>query len=514
MKKLENIAFVAVLLMFMGKSCLFAQGVTDGFIHPEIKQVSFKADTFKITDFGALANTLEDCSEAINEAIHTCSKSGGGTVLIPAGLWHSGPVVMQNNVNLHIVKNATVVFSRNFDDYPIVKSSFEGWATYRCQSPISGKNLTNIAFTGKGIFDGSGEIWRPVKKEKMTAGEWSSLINSGGILDKQGRIWYPSEAALKGSELHFSGSAPKEEFLKIKDYLRPVMVSLIECNKVLMDGPTFQNSPAWCVHPLLCENITVKNVNVRNPWYAQNGDGIDLESCRNGIITDCTFDVGDDAICIKSGKDEEGRKRGVPCENIIVQNCVVYHGHGGFTIGSEMSGGVKNFLVQNCTFLGTDIGLRFKSNRGRGGVVENIFISNITMTEIPAGAISFNLFYGGASPLPDDNEILANDREKNKKAPVKADETTPSFKNIFMENIYCDGAGQAVIIEGLPEMFVDNLVLKNARIKAKKGISLLYAENMKFIDCSFETSDKTGLQQSRVKEISYINTTIDGKKVK
>src|SRR5690606_35184650 len=185
----------------------------------------------------------------------------------------------------------------------------------------------------------------------------------------------------------------------VKDFLRPVMVSLVGCNKVLLDGPTFQNSPAWNLHPLMCSNVILRNLTVRNPWYSQNGDGVDLESCKNVLIYNNTFDVGDDAICFKSGKNEDGRKRGMATENVIVKNNVVYHGHGGFVIGSEMSGGVKNVHVSNCTFLGTDVGLRFKSTRGRGGVVENIYISDIDMTNIPTESIRFNMFYGGNAPV-------------------------------------------------------------------------------------------------------------------
>lgn len=162
-----------------------------------------------------------------------------------------------------------------------------------------------------------------------------------------------------------------------------------------MEGVTFKNSPSWCLHPLSCEHITIHNVKVFNPWYSQNGDALDLESCKNALIVNNIFDAGDDAICIKSGKDEDGRRRAEPCQNVIVKNNTVLHGHGGFVVGSEMSGGVKNVYVTDCTFLGTDVGLRFKSTRGRGGVVEGIYIHNINMIDIPHEALLFDLFYGG-----------------------------------------------------------------------------------------------------------------------
>src|SRR5690349_13717467 len=149
----------------------------------------------------------------------------------------------------------------------------------------------------------------------------------------------------------------------------------------------------------MCEDLTVRNVYAKNPWYAQNGDGIDVESCKNVLIEDSKFDVGDDGICIKSGRDAEGRKRGMPTENVTIRNCVVYHAHGGFVVGSEMSGGAKNINVENCTFVGTDIGLRFKTTRGRGGVVENIYIDNILMKDIPGEAILFDMYYSAIDPV-------------------------------------------------------------------------------------------------------------------
>lgn len=219
----------------------------------------------------------------------------------------------------------------------------------------------------------------------------------------------------------------------VKDFLRPVMVSIVQSKRILLDGPTFQNSPAWNIHPLMSEDITIRNLTVRNPWYSQNGDGLDLESCKNVVIYNNTFDVGDDAICFKSGKDKDGRERGMPTENVIVKNNTVYHGHGGFVIGSEMSGGIKNVHVSHCTFIGTDIGLRFKSTRGRGGVVENIFISNIDMINIPAEAIRFNMFYGGESPILEEGQEKV-EIDNGAKIPEISEET-PSFRNISMKNI-------------------------------------------------------------------------------
>ena len=266
----------------------------------------------------------------------------------------------------------------------------------------------------------------------------------------------------------------EEEWNEYKRFLRPVMVNFVNCKNILLQGVIFQNSPAWNLHPLMCENKIIENALVRNPSYAQNGDALDLDSCKNALIINSKFDAGDDGICIKSGKDENGRKRNRPCENVVVDGCTVFAGHGGFVVGSEMSGGVKNIKVQNCQFLGTDVGLRFKSTRGRGGVVENIFIDGISMMNIKGDAITFNMFYGGKNVIEvyEDGDIIDNLTK------MKADETTPVFRNINIENVICNGAGRAMEFNGLPEMPIDGIYLKNVNIIASSGAEFNNAKNI------------------------------------
>jgi polygalacturonase len=249
---------------------------------------------------------------------------------------------------------------------------------------------------------------------------------------------------------------------------------LTNCKKILLEGVTFQNSPAWCLHPLMSEDITVRNVYVKNPWYAQNGDGIDLESCKNTVIENSTFDVGDDGICIKSGRDEEGRKRGMPTENVVVRNCTVYHAHGGFVVGSEMSGGAKNIYVDNCTFIGTDIGIRFKTTRGRGGVVENIFINNIAMKDIVGEAILFDMYYAAVDPIA----LSGEKREPPKVETIPVTAATPQFRNIYVKNVVCNGAGKAIFVRGLPEMNVKNIFLQDMVLQAKEGLDMTEGSNV------------------------------------
>lgn len=455
---------------------------------PEVQLPKFKKDTLNIIDFGAVPNTEQLCTKAINDAINKCSKSGGGVVVIPSGMWTTGPIKMQSNVNLHTKNGAFISFTSDVKQYKLIESYFEGNKVIRCESPIMGIDLENIALTGEGIFDGNGSAWRPVKIGKMTAGQWSELVKSGGVLSKDRKIWYPSEGAYIGNEEKdkLPKTATVENMEPYKQALRPVMVSLVNCKKLLLDGVTFQNSPAWNVNPLMCEHVTLSNLTIRNPWYSQNGDGLDLESCRIGTVTNCRFDVGDDAICIKSGKDKEGRDRGKPTELFVITDCVVYHAHGGFVIGSEMSGGVKNILVKNLTFNGTDCGLRFKSVRGRGGAVENIWMKDIKMNNIPTDAINFNLYYFGKA-IDEDPETGEMTVEK-----MAVSEETPSFKNMYFKNIYVSGAKQALKIMGIPEMPVENLQFKNMIIRSEAGIQINYGSKIDFENIDLRL-DKPGI---------------------
>ncbi|OFY67098.1 MAG: glycoside hydrolase [Bacteroidetes bacterium RBG_13_43_22] len=463
---------------------------------PVIAEPAIPDYSVKITDFGAVADGMTLNTKAFAEAIERVSEKGGGKVIIPRGLWLTGPVILKSNINIHAEEGALVIFSDDKSLYPLIETSFEGLNTVRCTSPIYGRDLENISITGKGIFDGSGDAWRPVKKDKLPESQWKSLVKSGGVLSENGKEWYPSESYLKGlliSNMNVPGPfATIEDYEEIKDFLRPVMVSLVNCKKVLIDGPVFQNSPAWCLHPLMCEDIIVRNITVKNPSYSQNGDGIDVESCKNVLLYDSNFDVGDDAICIKSGKDEDGRKRGKPTENMIIRNCIVYHGHGGVTIGSEMSGGVRNISVSGCTFMGTDVGLRFKTNRGRGGVVENIFFSDIDMMDIPTQAISFNMYYGGLSASEMLENGIADSDTEGEILPVT--EETPQFKNISIKNVTCRGAMQAIYLQGLPELYLENVTLENIDMKAEHGMACSDASGISVKGFRLETKNQPALR--------------------
>lgn len=460
---------------------------------PAVATTAFKRDTFNIVQYGAKRAVGVLNTGAIQQAIQTANQQGGGVVLIPTGFWISGPITILSNVNLHLAQGAVLQFSDNPKDYPLVRTNWEGVDAIRAQSPISALGARNIAITGQGIIDGAGEAWRPVKKGKMTAGEWDNLVRSRGVLDSKKETWYPSAGALKASTMDRPGvvaagftEANTEE---IKEFVRPNMISFRECEQVLLEGVTFQNSPAWNIHPLLCKHVTVENISVKNPWYAQNGDGIDIESCEYVTVRNSRFDVGDDGICLKSGKDAEGRKRGRPSAHIMIENCVVFHGHGGVVVGSEMSGGVHDLYVRNCQFLGTDVGLRFKTARGRGGVVENVFIRDISMKNIAGEAILFDMYYQGKDPVA----TFGDGGEAPKIELLPVNEGTPQFRHIFVENVVAKGAETGLLIRGLPEMPIHHIQLSNLDIESVQGYRVIEAKDINLTQAKFKETKKSEL---------------------
>ncbi|GAB6011654.1 glycoside hydrolase family 28 protein [Viscerimonas tarda] len=468
---------------------------------PVLSAPVFPANNALITDFGGVGDGIVLNTGAFAKAVAALEAKGGGTLIVPSGVWLTGPIVLKSNINLHLQNRAILLFSPDKDLYPIVETVFEGLDTRRCQSPISARNAVNVAITGNGAIDGNGQVWRPLKKQKVSDGFWKSATSASGTF-KRADYWMPSAAYLHADTIS-DMNVPKNiktdaEWMAIRDFLRPVMISFMECKGVYLNGVIFQNSPAWNIHPLMCENVIIDGIQVRNAAYAQNGDGLDLESCKNSIIVNSSFDVGDDGICIKSGKGVDGRKRNRPCENLIVDNCTVFQGHGGFVVGSEMSGGVKNIKLSNCQFLGTDVGLRFKSTRGRGGVVENIYVTNINMFDINTEPLLFDLYYGGKSA----SESLAD----GDKTPVEAslppvDETTPSFRNIFIKDIVCSSARRAMFFNGLPEHNINNINIENVTIHSTIGAELSESDNITLKNINIYPKKGSALILKNVKDV-------------
>ncbi len=436
---------------------------------PEIPDYSVN-----IKDFGADGNGGSLCTEAFAKAMKALDAKGGGKLVVPAGIWLTGPIQFENHTELHLERGALILFTADYDAYPNISTIYEGNTTNKKMSPLWAYEKHDVAITGPGAVDGQGEYWRPSKKGKFTANQWKALTSGKGIEHKD--VWYPDA---KQDEL--AGKEGKPDFRRVTE--RPVLLEFTGCKRVLLKEVTLSNSPAWNTHPLKCEDVTIDGVTIRNPWYAQNGDGLDLESCNRCIIKNSTFDVGDDAICIKSGKNKEGRDWKMPCQNVIIEGCTVLHGHGGFVIGSEMSSGARNIYVHNCLFNGTDTGLRMKSTRGRGGVVENIYIDDIRMVNIAEDAFTFSLYYA--------NKPVAGQADKDSSdadAIPPVTEETPCFRNLYISNITCQGAKRAIYFNGLPEMPLDNLELSNSLFVCEQGADLHYAKNITFKDVKIQNS--------------------------
>lgn len=472
----------------------------------KVQRPVIPAREISIADYGGIGDGVTLNTEAFAKAIDILTEYGGGRLVVPTGVWLTGPITLKDNIELHIKPDAVLLFSTDRDLYPIVETVFEGLDTKRCLAPINADGAKNIAITGGGTIDGNGDSWRQVKKSKMAPSQWKELLKSGGFTNEKGDLWYPDSTSYYGAVVSDAFNVPQglttdEEWNGVKTYLRPVLIGLKNCENILLEDCLFQNSPCWNIHPLMCRNVIINNITVRNPWYSQNGDGLDVDSCEDVLVINSSFDVGDDAICIKSGKNEDGRRRARPCRNLIVDNCVVFHGHGGFVVGSEMSGGVQNIKVSNCRFLGTDVGLRFKSCRGRGGVVENIHINDIVMMNIPTEPLLFDLHYGGKSAVEAaEDGMTAYDVEY-----VPADETTPQFKDIYIKDIVCSGAARAMYFNGIPEKNIENIVVEDCEIVSDKGADLRYSTGVFLKNVRIAQKDGIGYSLANCKNVVMQN---------
>ena len=406
---------------------------------------------FDIRDYGARSGGRVSNTEAFRKAVGAAAAEGG-QVLVPDGVWLTGPIGLLSGVELHLEDNAVILFDKNPEEYPLIVTDYEGIRRIRTVSPIHADHAEDIAITGNGIINGNGQLWRPVKQFKMTQRQWQKLLKTAPwvIESREGGVWVPEksiyDARYEGEVFPDSCKTEQEALEKAApfyDFYRPVMVSLRHCQRVLLEGVRFQNSPAWNIHPYFCEDLTVRQISVNNPYYAQNGDGIDVESCRRVHIHHCDFQTGDDGICLKSGKDREARKIQGPCEDVLIHDCKVGQSHGGFVIGSEMSRGVRNVMVKNCTFIESDVGIRFKSAMGRGGVVEDIYLQDIQLVHIHQQPVIMTMDY--VHNLMDYSDPVVQSTDP---------EDIPQFRNIHFTDVCCTDAGEKVKIqplEGYPD---------------------------------------------------------------
>lgn len=412
--------FLASLVFASAAFGLFPPAVaateTEASILARIKVPEFPGRDFVITAYGAKPGA--DSSEAIKDAIEACHQAGGGRVVIPPGTFLTGAVHLKSNVNLHVSGGATLQFDTDPAKYPLVLTRWEGVECMNYSPLIYSYGQDNIAVTGKGTLDGSAsrENWWDWKRRLQAPGR-SKLF-------QMGEDNVPVERRVFG-EGHF---------------LRPSFVQFYKGKNFLIEGVRIIRSPMWVIHPVLCTNLTVRGVTVDS--HGHNNDGCDPESCRDVLIEDCVFNAGDDCIAIKSGRNNDGRRIGVPSENIVIRNCVMHRGHGGVTIGSEISGGCRNVFVRDIKMDSPrlDQAIRFKTNARRGGVIENIDIRNIEISRVRVSAISLELDYEEGS----------------------RGEHRPVLRDVTIENVNVQSCGQVLNVGGIPGVVIENVVVKNS----------------------------------------------------
>ncbi|OXM86954.1 pectinesterase family protein [Paenibacillus rigui] len=401
---------------------------------PSFSLYSYPEHDFPIQDYGAVGDGVTKNTAAFAHAIAAAADAGGGRVIVPAGVWLTGPIQMKSNINLHLETGAKILFSPEYSDYTPGPT--------RYQPMLSASGLSNIAITGNGTIDGNGQYWRYVKKSKLTAGQWAYLLSLGGVVSEDGSQWYPSQQAVNVG--------------------RPIMVDVYNSTNVLIDGPTFMNSPQFATSFTSCQYLVIRNTTVNNDAWYQNGDGLDVTSSQHVVMYHNTVNAGDDGIGMKSSNDPSPANT---LSNVVVADNIVFRGHGGLSIGSNTSGGINNMAVRNNQYIGTDNGINFKSYVGAGGPIQNIFIDGIHMQNIADTAISIDDFYKGHDPVLD-------------KAQLGVDYRVPEFKNIHISHVTVDGASQAVYIDALPNVPVHDMDLNHVVIKAKKGWESTYTSNI------------------------------------
>lgn len=395
---------------------------------PQTTTPTIPGNVVNLKDFGGKGDGVTLNTDAFKKAISSLEKKGGGKLIVPEGIWMTGLISMKDNIELHIEKNAIVMAA---PEKSIFIKEKDGKKDAKCSPLISASKRKNIAITGSGVIDGNGAQWRPVKRSKVSDVEWNEFKRMGGTETEGGKLWFPFN--LK----HYDNIAATPE---AQEKMRTHLIRFTDCENVMVKGVTLQNSPKFHLIPTRCKNVIIDGILVRCPWNAQNGDAIDISSCKDVLIVNNTVDAGDDGICMKAGAGKAGVGYG-PCENILIENNTVFHAHGGFVIGSEFTGGMKNIVVRNNRFSGTDTGLRFKSGIGRGGKTENIYISNIYMTDIKNEAIIFECTYI-------DRKYSVKD-DKQAETVVKDAPFAPEFTDIHFSDIVCRNAKTAVSAHGL-----------------------------------------------------------------
>lgn len=424
----------------------------------EIKEPVFINQVFNIVNYGAIGDGVFDNTEIFKNVIRLCYQKGGGVVLVPQGKYFSGPIHLESNINLHIEEGGEILFSTNSSDYPLVLTSFEGTEVMNYSPLLYAYQKSNVAITGKGTINGQGNNLN-----------WWSWCGKDTYGWKKGD---PIQNVAKLMKMAEDNVPVSERVFGDGNFLRPNFVEFFECNNVLIKDITIINAPFWVIHPMKSNNVIIDGVTVTS--HGPNNDGCDPEYSKNVVVRNCNFNTGDDCIAIKSGRDTDGRRVNIVSENIYVQNCKMYDGHGGVTIGSEISAGVRNVFVENCAMDSPELerAIRLKSNSRRGGFVENLYVRNVQIGQVGESVLGIDLFYS----------IHGN----------QYGNYIPRIDNIVLENITVKNGGKfAILAKGHKSLPIKNILFKNVIIdKVKTNFSIENVENLNFI-----------------------NTTINGKKI-
>jgi polygalacturonase len=378
---------------------------------------------YNVVDFGAVPDGHTNDTAAIAKAVAACASAKGGTVAFPAGKYLTGSIMLESNITLQLDAGSELLYSPDPSDSPIVPTRWESTNAYTHAPLIYANGKENVAITGRGKINGQGLNWwwRNGRYDPSRAEE----------------IRPAKEAWLKLYDRIEAGEKPGPgEYALAAEYLRPSLVQFDNCRNILIEGVTVTESPMWLLHPLYSDNVTIRGVTFLST--GPNGDGVDIDSCRNVRISDCFFSTGDDCIVIKSGRDADGRRTARPTEHVAITNCVMYEGHGAVVIGSETSGDIRDVVASNIVSHGGWHGIRIKSMRGRGGVVENLRFNNFVIDGATLEAIEITLLYH------DEPQEALSDR-------------TPVFRNFAFSNLTITGAKQVASIHGLPEQAIAQL---------------------------------------------------------
>ncbi len=437
--------------------------VTAPFPMAELTRPQFPDQVFDIRDFGARAESNFKNTDAIHRAIEAAHAAGGGKVLIPKGEWLTGPIHLKSNINLHIAEGAVVLFSEDLEDYlPVVIQRHEGVEAYNYSPMIYAFEVENVAVTGKGTLDGQGDHW------------WKWFYEHG----------VPPRAV--ASKVPLS----RRDFGKGSgmEGMRPNFIVFWKSENLLVEGITMIDSPMWNVHFIYSSKIIVRDVTI-NSLRAPNGDGIVIDSSTDMLIEYNHFQTGDDAVVLKSGLNEDGLAINIPTENIVIRNFEALNvrtGSGGVVFGSETSGGIKNIYVHDAYFDGSDRGIRFKTERGRGNVIENIYIHDVVMKNITYQAINFNTFYTGPG----------------------ATGPSPLVRNIHIRDVHIDGVPVAIELIGLPEKWLENITLENITVASSdKGARITRVKNLTLRNVEINSTERAMIAED-VYELTLDNVRL------